>query len=79
MHVQQLGNGVLAPKRYSMQGNAKKQHKAVEPGNGRQRQHAPAGGEVATQHQSEEGEGNGQDLQHGLHCGGVWASGLPPG
>ena len=48
--------GVVAPKRYSMQGSAKNSTKPLSPANRLQRQHAPARRDVAGQHQREERE-----------------------
>jgi hypothetical protein len=60
--------GVLMPKRNSMQGSAKVQHKGVQPRNGLQRQHAAARRQVAAQHQRKKRKGDEQDVQHGRYC-----------
>ena len=56
--------GVLAPKRYSMQGSAKNSTKVLRPAIASKRQHAPPGGDVAGQHQGEEGKGDQEDVKH---------------
>ena len=52
-------------KRYTKNRQCKKQHKAIEPGNGLQRQHAPLRRQVAGEHKREKGEGDEQDGEHG--------------
>ena len=46
----------------------KKQHKAIEPANGRERQHPCLRSDIATQHQGEEGKGDEKDGEHGRYC-----------
>ena len=64
--------GVTGAKAVQHAGQRKKQHKAVQARNGGQWQHAPARGQIATQHQGEEGKGNVKNLQHARIVAGFW-------
>ncbi len=57
-------SGVLAPKRNSMHGSAKYSTKAFSPGIAASGSSMPPGGEIAAQHQREEGN---RDGRNGLH------------
>ena len=63
--VEQLGNWRASAKAVQHAGQRKKQHKSVHAGNGGQRQQSLARRQVATQHQGEEGKGDGQGGEHG--------------
>ncbi|MPM25400.1 hypothetical protein SDC9_71894 [bioreactor metagenome] len=67
--VQQLPNRRVRAKAVQHARQREIQHERVEPADGRQRQHLAPRGQIAAQHQGEEGEGDGEDGQHdGSDC-----------
>ena len=63
--VQQLRDRRAGAEAVQHAGQREIQHEGVQPGDRLQRQHAAARGDVAAQHQREEGEGDQQDVKHG--------------
>ena len=67
--VQVIGDGRRGAETVQHARQREVQHERVEPGDRRRRQHAPARGDVARQHQREERERREQDRDHGRSPG----------